>query len=355
MEELRTRGLDDVLVFGGGVIPDADIATLKQIGRRRGLHTRLVAEAGICRAGLAETLDETRGSRSSGPVRVPGQAVLRPLRHPRVARRRRRHRRRGGRRRPTRPATRSWSRPRCRSAAGARPAASSSPTTPTRCASTPGTSSAWTSRATSCKRLWVEHASDIAEEYYASFTLDRSAKKHLLMLSARGRCRDRAGRRREPRRHREAPHRPGRRAVARGGPRGRGRRPSSTPTAVDGAADILAKLYRCYVEGDCDLAEINPLILTPDGRVHALDAKVSLDDNAAFRHPEWDEFRGIEELDDREKLAKEKGLQYIGLDGHRRHHRQRRRAGHEHARRRQPGRRSGPPTSSTSAAAPTPT
>ena len=101
------------------------------------------------------------------------------------------------------------------------------------------------------------------------------------------------------------------------------------------------KLYDCYVEGDCDLAEINPLILTPDGRVHALDAKVSLDDNAEFRHPEWAEYKATDELDEREQLAREKGLQYIGLEGVGRHHRQRRRPGHEHARRRQPGRRPG--------------
>ena len=50
--------------------------------------------------------------------------------------------------------------------------------------------------------------------------------------------------------------------------------------------------------------------------MHALDAKVTLDDNAAFRHPEWDEFRGLEQIDEREKLAKEKGLQYVGLDGY---------------------------------------
>ncbi len=66
---------------------------------------------------------------------------------------------------------------------------------------------------------------------------------------------------------------------------------------------ILLDLYRCYVEGDADLVEINPLILTPDGEVHALDAKVTLDDNAAFRHPEWDEFRDIDEFDERERLA----------------------------------------------------
>ena len=67
------------------------------------------------------------------------------------------------------------------------------------------------------------------------------------------------------------------------------------------AAELLVALYRCYVEGDCDLAEINPLILTTDGRVHALDAKVTLDDNAAFRHPEWEEFAGTEDLDERER------------------------------------------------------
>jgi len=75
------------------------------------------------------------------------------------------------------------------------------------------------------------------------------------------------------------------------------------------------KLYRCYTEGDCDLAEINPLILTPEGKVHALDAKVTLDENASFRHPEWDEFRGIAQMDPREELAQSKGLQYVGLDG----------------------------------------
>jgi succinyl-CoA synthetase beta subunit len=85
--------------------------------------------------------------------------------------------------------------------------------------------------------------------------------------------------------------------------------------AQDGVADILVKLYRCFTEGDCDLAEINPLIWKPTGEVHALDAKVSLDANADYRHPEWEEFAATVELDDREKLARDKGLQYIGLDG----------------------------------------
>jgi succinyl-CoA synthetase beta subunit len=164
------------------------------------------------------------------------------------------------------------------------------------------------------KRLWIEHASDIAQEYYASFTLDRSAKLHLGMLSAKGGVEIEQVAETDPD------------AIARihVNPVD-GLTPEQArawvdaakldPAATDGAVDILLKLYRCYVEGDADLVEINPLILTPDGAVHALDAKVTLDDNASFRHPEWDEFRGFEVLDPRDAMARERGLQYVGLDG----------------------------------------
>jgi succinyl-CoA synthetase beta subunit len=164
------------------------------------------------------------------------------------------------------------------------------------------------------KRVWVERASDIEEEYYASFTLDRAAKKHLLMLSAKGGVDIEAVAAEDPdaivRLHIDpvdglsAPA--ARSAAADAG---------IPERALDGVAGILVQLYRCFTEGDCDLAEINPLILMPSGMVHALDAKVSLDDNAAFRHPEWDEFRATEELDEREQLARTHHLQYIGLDG----------------------------------------
>ena len=80
------------------------------------------------------------------------------------------------------------------------------------------------------ERVWVEHASDIAEEYYASFTLDRAAKKHLLMLSAEGGVEIEEVADDRPRRHRQAAHRPGRRAVA---PR-RPARPPSTPRSRSG-------------------------------------------------------------------------------------------------------------------------
>jgi succinyl-CoA synthetase beta subunit len=164
------------------------------------------------------------------------------------------------------------------------------------------------------KRVWVEHASDIAEEYYASFTLDRSAKLHLLMLSAQGGVEIEEVAAKDPE------------AIVRlhidpvdGLPLERAREAATeaalNPAAVDQAAELLVKLYECFTKGDCDLAEINPLILTPEGKVHALDAKVSLDGNAEFRHPEWQEWKATEELDEREQLAREKGLQYIGLQG----------------------------------------
>jgi succinyl-CoA synthetase beta subunit len=164
------------------------------------------------------------------------------------------------------------------------------------------------------RRIWIEKASDIAEEYYASFTLDRSAKAHLGMLSAQGGVEIEAVAEENPE------------AIARihvdpadGLSPERARAwveaAKLNPIATDGTVDILLKLYDAYVKGDADLAEINPLILTPDGRVHALDAKVTLDENADFRHPEREQWRGLTEMDPREKMAKDKGLQYVGLDG----------------------------------------
>jgi succinyl-CoA synthetase beta subunit len=164
------------------------------------------------------------------------------------------------------------------------------------------------------RRVWVEHASDIDEEYYVSFTLDRSAKQHLMMLSREGGVEIEVVAEQNPEAIVKLHINPidglseevARQACI----------DANLPDrAIDGATDIIVKLYRCYDEGDCDLAEINPLILKPTGEVHALDAKVTLDGNAEFRHPEWEQFKGLTEMDDREKMAAEKDLQYIGLDG----------------------------------------
>ena len=163
------------------------------------------------------------------------------------------------------------------------------------------------------KVIWIEVASDIAEEYYASFTLDRSAKKHLGMLSAEGGVEIEAVAAENPD------------AIAKiwidpvdgldeATTREWVKAAKLNPQAEDGAVDILQKLYRAYTEGDADLTEINPLILKPTGEVHALDAKVTLDGNAAYRH-EWAEYEATQERDEREQAAHDKGLQYVGLDG----------------------------------------
>jgi len=123
-------------------------------------------------------------------------------------------------------------------------------------------------------RVWIERSSDIAKEYYASFTLDRQNKVHLGMLSAQGGVEIEVVAEENP----DAiaflaidPVRGLDVETARRGERRRTRR-----VAREQAAELLVHLYECYTLGDCDLAEINPLILTPDNKVHALDAKVTL-------------------------------------------------------------------------------
>ena len=163
--------------------------------------------------------------------------------------------------------------------------------------------------------LRVEAASDVAEEYYASFTIDRSGLQHLGLLSARGGVDI----------EEVATTEPGaivRRAID---PATGLTRDDAAVTVLaalglvhdihDQAVDMLLTLYRAFTEGDAELVEVNPLVVTADRRLLALDAKVSLDDSARFRHPEWDEYRATQVLDERERLAREKDLQYIGLDG----------------------------------------
>jgi succinyl-CoA synthetase beta subunit len=87
------------------------------------------------------------------------------------------------------------------------------------------------------------------------------------------------------------------------------------PDATEGAVELLLALWRAYTEGDADLVEVNPLILTPQGKVHALDAKVTLDNNAVFRHPDYEQYDATQVRDEREEAAHAKGLQYVGLDG----------------------------------------
>jgi succinyl-CoA synthetase beta subunit len=163
-------------------------------------------------------------------------------------------------------------------------------------------------------RLWIEKASDIAEEYYASFTLDRSAKKHLGMLSKEGGVEIETVAEENPD------------AIAKiwvdptvgldeATTRAWVAAANLPEASVEGTVDILQKLYVAYTDGDCDLVEINPLILTPQGNVHVLDAKVTLDGNSTFRHPDYEQYDETQPRDEREAAAHAKGLQYVGLEG----------------------------------------
>ena len=163
--------------------------------------------------------------------------------------------------------------------------------------------------------LWVEAASDVAAEYYASFTLDRSARRHLGILSAQGGVDIEQVAETDPE------------AIAKiwvdpldGLDEETARAWVSAARlhqqAEEQAVDILRNLYSAYVEGDADLVEINPLALTADGRVLALDAKVSLDANSVFRHDDYRDYDATQPRDERETAARARGLQYVGLDGY---------------------------------------
>jgi succinyl-CoA synthetase beta subunit len=163
------------------------------------------------------------------------------------------------------------------------------------------------------RKVLVTQAADIARELYLSIVLDRSRKLPLIMLSAEGGVEIEEV-------ARVAPEKIIRRTIPLEGLRAYEARALFQPLLKDGrqvaqAADILLKLWRVFNEGDCSLAEINPLAITPEGRVLALDAKVVLDDNAEFRHREWATWRDPEEETAGQRLAREKGLSYVKLDG----------------------------------------
>jgi succinyl-CoA synthetase beta subunit len=162
-------------------------------------------------------------------------------------------------------------------------------------------------------RVWVEGGSDIASEYYASVILDRGEKKLLAMVSAKGGMDIEAVAEEDPealvKRHID-PARPFDAAAAR-------------PIVVDAgldedvrgqAAEVLAKLAEVASAEDATLIEVNPLIVTVDRDVVALDAKVTIDGNALFRHQELAEAADAVE-DPQEAMAKQKGLTYVKLDG----------------------------------------
>jgi succinyl-CoA synthetase beta subunit len=164
-------------------------------------------------------------------------------------------------------------------------------------------------------RLWIEKASEIAKEYYLSLTFDRSAKRPLFMFTTQGGVDIEE--------------------VAETNPEAlvrlqvdplEGFHPWQARRLVYGAgvedageqkqiAAIVGKLHAAFVACDAMLCEINPLIVTPQGEVRALDAKFTVDDNALYRHPDIAEMRDLSAADPLEALAREKGVTYVKLDG----------------------------------------
>ena len=162
------------------------------------------------------------------------------------------------------------------------------------------------------RRVLVTQAADIARELYLSIVLDRARKVPLAMLSAAGGVDIEEV-------ARETPEKIIRQPLPLDGPRAYQARALFQPLLqgdqLNQAASILLKLWRVYSEGDCTLAEINPLAINPEGKVLALDAKVILDDNAEFRHREWETWREAGDESPAARLAREKGLSYVKLDG----------------------------------------
>jgi succinyl-CoA synthetase beta subunit len=165
------------------------------------------------------------------------------------------------------------------------------------------------------RRVLVEEASDIAAEYYVAILHDRASKGFLAMASAEGGVDIEEVAATRPEAIVKVPVNPlvGLRSyhvnqLVYGA--------AFDERARKGAAELLARLYDVLVAADCMLVEVNPLVLTGGGQVVALDGKVSLDDSALPRHPDLEELRDTFAVDPQEQAAKERGLNYIKLDGY---------------------------------------
>jgi succinyl-CoA synthetase beta subunit len=162
--------------------------------------------------------------------------------------------------------------------------------------------------------VWIEEASQIEAEHYVSIVFDRSARAPLVMLSTKGGVEI----------EQVAEEDPG--AIASlhvdpllGYQEYQGRR-LAFEAGIDADlvrpfTGLLAKLFEAFVQEDATLVEVNPLIVTPERQLRALDAKVTLDDDALFRHPDNAALRNLSAEDRQEQMAKERGLTYVKLDG----------------------------------------
>lgn len=164
------------------------------------------------------------------------------------------------------------------------------------------------------KRLYIEEGADIKKEYYVGFVIDRATDRVTLMASEEGGTEIEEVAAKSPEKiFKEtidpvvglAPFQARRIAFNINIPK----------ESINKAAKFLISLYNVFIEKDCSIVEINPLVLTGAGDVIALDAKINFDDNALFRHKDILELRDLEEEDPKEIEASKYDLSYIALDG----------------------------------------
>ncbi|MBI4957148.1 MAG: ADP-forming succinate--CoA ligase subunit beta [Myxococcales bacterium] len=165
------------------------------------------------------------------------------------------------------------------------------------------------------RRLYVEQGLDIARELYLALLVDREKRRIAVIASTEGGMDIEEVAEKHPEKivttHIDpvlglAPFQARQIAFKLG---------LGAKATMSAFAALLDGLYRCFVAEDCSLVEVNPLVVTKDGLVVALDGKVTLDDNASFRHKEWNELRDVDEEDPTELKAKEAGLSYVSLHG----------------------------------------
>jgi succinyl-CoA synthetase beta subunit len=164
------------------------------------------------------------------------------------------------------------------------------------------------------RRLLIEEGADIRTELYVGMVVDRATQRVVLMASSEGGMDIEEVAAKTPDKIHKVIIDP-LRGLTGAEADGVARSIGIPEASLRGARDVLLGLYRAFDETDASLAEINPLVLTGDGRVIALDAKLNFDDNALFRHPEIVEMRDLDEEDPAEIEASEYGLSYISLDG----------------------------------------
>jgi succinyl-CoA synthetase beta subunit len=164
------------------------------------------------------------------------------------------------------------------------------------------------------KKLLVSEASDIAEEYYISFLLDRANRTYLAMCSVEGGMEIEEVAATKPERLAKVPV-DAVKGVDEAFARSIAEQGHLPAEVLDAAAVTIVKLWEVFVKEDATLVEVNPLVRTPDDQILALDGKVTLDANADFRHPDHEQFEDRDATDPLELKAKEHDLNYVKLDG----------------------------------------